>query len=148
EVRANFDDFRGDLMTEMVGAAGDGVDLDGMPFRLQSSRPAVLPKLQKKVLDVAIFSPTGHVSRHVSPRLLSRSGRDVWNARELLAPLPAKQYFLVVLARQPDDYRYLHTLDSIWSPQGSIEDRGAQAHYRVLLPTIKDTAPIPSHPLF
>ena len=148
EVRANFDDFRGDLSTGVVGAGGDGVDLDNLPYRLQSSRPAVLPKSQKKILDVGIFSPVENFARQVSSRLLSSSGREVWNARELLAPLPAEQYFLVVLARQPDDYRFLHTLDSIWWPQGSIEDRGTQAHYRLLLPSVTVAAPLPSHALY
>ena len=84
EVRANFDDFRGELVTEVVQAGGDGVDLDGQTFHLRSSRPAVLPKTQKKLLDIAMFNPVDHFSRQVAPRLLSRSGRDVWNARELL----------------------------------------------------------------
>ncbi len=148
EVRANFDDFRGELTAEMVAAGGEGVDLDGLPFRLRVSRPAVLPKLQKKVLDVALFNPVENFSRQVAPRLLSRSGRDVWNARELLTPMPAEQFFFVVLADKPDDYRYLLTIDSVWAPQGSIEDRGLQAHYRVLLPNLSVAVPLPSQPLF
>jgi hypothetical protein len=148
EVRANFDDFRGDLVAEMVGASGEGVDLDGLPFRLRSSRPALLPKAQKKVLDVALLCPTESFSRQVAPRLLSPSGRDVWNTREIMSLLPAEQFYFVVLARKPDDYRYLHSLDSIWAPQGSSEDRGVQAHYRVLLPSVTSMSPVPNNVLF
>jgi hypothetical protein len=148
DVRANFDDFRGELVTEVVQAGGDGVELDGQAFHMRSSRPAVLPKLQKKLLDIAMFNPVEHFSRQVAPRLLSRTGRDVWNARELLSPIPPAQFFLVVLARQPEDYRYLNTLDVIRAPQGSSEDRGAQAHYRVVLPTVTTFAQVPSHALF
>ena len=148
EVRANFDDFRGDLAAEMVAPGGQGVDLDGLPFRMRCERPALLPKMQKKVLDIAMFAPVAHFSRQAAPRLLSRSGRDVWNARELITPIPAEQFFLVVLARQPDDYRYLHSLDSVWAPRGSVEDRGAQAHYRVHLPFVTVFAPLPSQALF
>jgi hypothetical protein len=148
DVRANFDDFRGELVTEVVQPTGDGVDLDGQTFHMRSSRPAVLPKLQKKLLDIAMFNPVEHFSRQVAPRLLTRTGRDVWNARELLSPIPAEQYFLVVLARQPEDYRYLQTMDTVRAPQGSSEDRGAQAHYRVVAPTVTLLAPVPSQALF
>ncbi|HEY4310417.1 MAG TPA: hypothetical protein VGN12_13275 [Pirellulales bacterium] len=148
ETRANFDDFRGDLVTEMVTPTGDPVDLDGQAFRMRSSRPALLAKMQKKILDVEVFTPTHSPHRQIATRLLSSGGRDMWNARELLTLVPNEQFFFVVLAQQVEDYRYLHTLDSIWAPRGSIEDRGAQAHYRVLLPKITAAAPLPEQPLF
>ncbi|MBI2823175.1 MAG: hypothetical protein HYX69_00635 [Planctomycetia bacterium] len=143
EARANFADFRGELVAELMGAGGP-VDLDGLPYRLRSQRPAILAKGQKKTLDVALFDPVQHTSRQAAPRLLSAGGRDVWNSRELLSPMPPQQFFLVALARQPDDYRYLHTLDSIWAPLGTMDDRGAQSHYRVVLPTLATSAPLPA----
>ena len=141
EVRENFDDFRGDLATEMVGPVGDGMDLDGQAFRLRSSRPAPLAKMQKKLLDVAVYAPLQSPQPQVAARLLSTGGRDLWNAREFLTLVPPEQFFLVVLRSRIEDYRYLHTLDSIWAPRGHSDERGLQAHYRVLLPKIMAAAP-------
>jgi len=148
ECRANFDDFRGELATEMVTPLGEGVLLDDLPFRLRSSRPALLAKMQKKLLDIAIFSPVQSRERQISLRLHAPSGRDMWTARELLTLVPGDQFFFVTLAQRPDDYRFLHTLDSLWAPRGSLNDRGLQAHYRVLLPTITSTVPLPNRTLY
>ncbi|HVU86980.1 MAG TPA: hypothetical protein VHD36_06650 [Pirellulales bacterium] len=148
EVRANFDDFRGDLVSEMVPFGVELANLSNRGPSLLSSRPAILPKMQKKLLDVALFTPVHGPQRQVASRLLSSGGRDVWNARELLTLLPAEQFFLTVLTPEIEDYRYLQKLDSIRAPRGSLDDRGAQAHYRVLLPKITAAAPLPDHALF
>ena len=147
EVRANFDDFRGDLVAEMVGPNGEGVDLDGLPFRLRSSRPALLPRAQKKVLDVAMLSPTQSFSRQVAPRLLSSSGRDVWNARELLTLLPVDQFYFVVLAQTG---RLSISARARFDLGADREQRGPwrEAHYRVLLPSITVASPVPNNVLF
>ena len=119
EVRANFDDFRGELVTEVVQAGGDGVDLDGQTFHLRSSRPAVLPKTQKKLLDIAMFNPVNHFSRQVcaaavvafGPRRMERPrvahahpGRTVFPRRPCPAagrlPIPAHAGFDLGAARQ------------------------------------------------
>jgi hypothetical protein len=148
EARANFDDFRGELIADMHGTNGAIVDLDGVPFRLQAARPAILPKGQKKSLDVTLFDPIHHLGRQAAPRLMSRGGSEVWRTSEVVSPLPAQQYFFVVLARIQDDYRFLVSLDSVWAPSGTIEDRGQQAHYRVVLPKVDKSAPLPNHSIY
>jgi len=148
EARANFADFRGELIADMHGRNGAVVDLDGVPFRLQAARPVVLPKGQRKSLDVTLFDPIHHLGRQAAPRLISRGGSEVWRTSEVVAPLPAQQYFFVVLARTQDDYRFLVSLDSIWAPSGSTEDRGQQAHYRVVMPKLDNSAPLPNHSVY
>ncbi len=148
EARANFEDFRGEMAAEMILPQGQPVDLDGVPARLQVSRPAVLPKGQKKLLDLALFEPLLQPGRQVAQRLTSASGRDLWSTREVLSSMPSHQFFFVVLSRQPDDYRYLQSLDTVWAPHGSEADRGRQAHYRVLLPQVPLSAPLPSEATF
>ncbi len=148
ECRANFADFRGDLATEMVTPLGGAVMLDDLPFGLRSSRPALLAKMQKKLLDIAVFTPVDSRERQIALRLQSPSGREAWTARELLTFVPGDQFFFVALVQSPDDYRFLHTLDSLWAPRGSLNDRGLQAHYRVLLPAITTTVPVPNRALY
>jgi hypothetical protein len=148
EARANFDDFRGDLVTEMVPLGGESADPTHRDSVLHSSRPAILPKMQKKLLDLAVYTPVLAPQRQLATKLQSPGGRDVWNARELLTLLPAEQFYLTVLTADVDDYRYLHSLDSIWAPRGSLDDRGAQAHYRVLLPKVTAAAPLPDQALY
>jgi hypothetical protein len=54
--------------------------------------------------------------------------------------------FLVALAREPNNYRYLKVLDSIAPP--SFEAEGARRfHYRVVIPPLDQFVPLPSHPL-
>ena len=73
-------------------------------------------------------------------------GRDVTESpRELVMPMAAHQYYFVVLARVPDKHRYLQSLDSIRAPLGMEEESTREAHYKVLLPAIKNDVPLPAH---
>ena len=53
----------------------------------------------------------------------------------------------MVLAANPNAYGYLKQLDSICPAYDELlDDRGEVLYYRVVLPTIQDRAPLPSHP--
>src|SRR5262249_15506667 len=67
EMTANNSDFLGELVT-------DPFDLEDVPFRLGTSRPAALPKGQKKFLEFTCFIPPGHIGNRITTRLLSGSG--------------------------------------------------------------------------
>ena len=107
-----------------------------------------LPKC-KRSCSTSRYTHHCKVRSRMSRRDYCRRGDAICGtAREFLTLVPAEQFFLVVLAQQVEDYRYLHTLDSIWAPRGYSDERGLQAHYRVLLPKITAAAPLPDQALF
>jgi hypothetical protein len=143
EVTSNARDFKGELTTEPF-------ELDGMPFDMGSSRPALLPKGQKKYLELTFYIPPGKVGSRISTRLLSsRWGGEVAAGAQPTFRMPEHQFYFVVLARSPDRYAFLKVLDSVRPPMGTVSDEKMTAYYRVLLPRIraKVPVPLPSHAL-
>jgi hypothetical protein len=150
DARANHNDFSGVLITDVLAADNAPAELDGIPSHLVCSRPVILPKGQWRSLDVDLLLPVSAPSRLVGIHLLAGpSGRDVATpSRELLVRMPAHQYWMVGLVRTPEEYLYLNSLDSVRAPGAQADDRTRQAHYRVLLPTIKTAAPLPTQSLY
>ena len=145
ETRANNFDFKGELACDVADQQQQPVDLDQMPFRLRTSRPAIMPKGQRRFLEFSLFAPVESKSRWVQTRLLNGpGGRPVFAESQTLMPMPAHQYYFVVLALNPDSYRFLPRLDSITAPTSGIFDPLKAFHYRVVAPRIKSVAPLPS----
>ncbi len=147
--QSNKVDFHGELVTEMLAADGSPAELDGIPSHLVTSRPAIMPKAQKRSLAVDLFLPVTAPGRQVGVHLLSgRGGRDVTESpRELVLALPAHQYYFVALARVPDKYRFVSSLDTVRAPSGEADDNEntREHHYKMLLPAIKNDVPLPAH---
>jgi hypothetical protein len=145
ETRANNFDFSGELACEVTDQQQQPVDLDQMPFRLRTTRPAVMPKGQRRFLEFSLFAPADARSRWVQTRLLSGpGGRMVFGESQALVPMPAHQYYFVVLALNPDSYGFLQRLDSMTAPSSTIYDPLKAWHYRIVAPRIKSVAPLPS----
>ncbi len=151
EIRANNNDFKGDLVT-------DPFQLEGMAYRLGTSRPAILPKGQDKFLELVFYVPPGRSGAQINVRLTPPgSTRDLVRSTHPSLRMPEHQFNLVVLADDPQRYTFLKTaqpkrnrmgLDSIW-PRGRLIDdpNMLRPHYRVMLPKIEYRAPLPSNPL-
>ena len=145
ETRANNFDFRGELACDVADQQQQPVDLDLMPFRLRTSRPVIMPKGQRRFVEFSLFAPIAARSRWVQTRLLNGPrGRPVFAESQTLMPMPSHQYYFVVLALNPDSYRFLQRLDSITAPNSSALDPLKSLHYRVVAPRIKSVAPLPS----
>lgn len=145
ETRANNFDFKGELSCEVADKKQQLVDLDQMPFRLRTTRPAIMPKGQRRFLEFSLFAPTEARARWVQTRLLNGpGGRPVFAESQTLMPMPAHQYYFVVLALNPDSYKFLQRLDSITAPTSSLFDPLKAWHYRVVAPRIRAVAPLPS----
>lgn len=143
EAQANYEDMRGKLVTELLAAGGVPADLDGDLFRLQISRPVVLPKGQKRSLEFPQFtpaiSPVQSMETHFN---LGLGGRVERQTIERLSFLPQHQYYMVVLARNPEPYRYLLNLDSVKFPGAQLTNAVNMAHYRVILPNTLGKTPV------
>ncbi|HEV3344152.1 MAG TPA: hypothetical protein VG125_27500 [Pirellulales bacterium] len=148
--RANNFDFRGELLSEAHDQAARPVPLDEVPFHLRTTRPVILPKGQQRLLEFSIFMPVETRSKSISTRLLTGpGGRPVYTESQVLKPLAPHQYYLVVLAVNANTYSFIRRLDSVTAPTAldNFTDPLTAHHYRVALPQIKTSAPLPSQPL-
>lgn len=148
--RANNFDFRGELLSEAVDSVGRPVPLDEVPFQLRTTRPVILPKGQQRMLEFSIFTPVETRVKNVATRLLTGvGGRPVHVESQVARPMPPHQYYLLVLAINPDTYSFLKKLDSVTAPVADevMFDPLLAWHYRVALPRFKTLAPLPSQPL-
>lgn len=148
EMTANNFDFLGQLEVSVVDQQGVPLQLSHTPFRLTTTRPAVLPKGQVKQLELPLFVP--HESRSVQLRsaLQGRFGRgDLLSSQELFGAMPAYQYFMVVLSDLPDRYAFIQQLDSVRVPAASQYSTAPEFHYRVVAPAPTKPLPLPSRSL-
>lgn len=157
--KANNFDFQAELDSAATDKGGSPLDLPNTPFRVEMSRPAALPKGQGKALETLYFVPrlprreegfTGSRVIWFQNRLRSRQGgREVTSALTPTSTMPDYEYFLVVLAADPDRYGYLKRLDCIAPPVDEDADGMTDPvlHYRVLLPRSSGRLPLPSQSL-
>jgi hypothetical protein len=146
--RANNFDFRGELLSEALDQAARPVPLDEVPFQLRTTRPVILPKGQQRLLEFSILTPVETRSKSIATRLLTgMGGRPVYTETQILKPMPPHQYYLVVLALNPDSYSFIKRLDSVTASTTKFFEPLVAHHYRVALPQIKTSAPLPSQPL-
>ena len=136
---ANEEDFAGRLITEPL-------PLDGMPYQLGTSRPAVLPKSQPKDLELVFFVPPGHLNARISTRLFAQnSDRELARRDEPATRMPARQFHLVVLSPQGERYTFLNAakMYTVRPPRDSFGR--SEINYRVVIPTIDHRVSLPSH---
>jgi hypothetical protein len=144
DVTANKFDLNGEL-------AIDPFQLDGMPYELGTSRPAFLPKTQKKQLDVVFFVPPGGGRTNVHARLTGEGGAAVYDDSFPARRMEEHEFLLVVLAKEPESYAYLKNddkLDAIWPRDAFWGEQGLRyPYYRVIRPAVKDRVALPDNSL-
>jgi len=152
EIKANNFNFQADLYTTSTDRNERPIFVQDTPFMLSASRGAPLPKGQEKRFETIYFVPraaagdTKSVGLHRELRAL-RGGRLLKKDWQPLSDLKGYQYFLLVLATEPDAYGYLKRLPSVSAPTSEDFETETYLHYRVLLPTIDRIAPLPSNSL-
>lgn len=148
EARANHNDFRGELLSELGTSAGKPVKLDEMSFQLRTTRPVILPKLQRRLIEFSLITPVETRAKQVATRLLTGpGGRAFYAESQVVQPMPPHQYYFIVLAGQPAAYTFLKRLDTFNAPTERYYEPTASRHYRLIAPRIMRLAPLPSHPL-
>jgi hypothetical protein len=141
ELIANHYDFAGRLKV------GD-IDLGATNrFRLGLSRDVALAKGQKKNLEFRFYLPAGPEIKQLPMSLASTSGRDVLGSRDPVTRLFSHQYYLAVLAREPDTFVFVRRLDTLRAPTGKyfMFNEPADPHFRLAIVGPGATAALPSH---
>ncbi|MHB8954163.1 MAG: hypothetical protein ACYC4U_14435 [Pirellulaceae bacterium] len=148
---ANIADLRGELQSDVTLHDRRPVPVGDTKFHLVMTRPAVLPKGQRKDFESTYFIPHD-AGMELSTFFLhhtlraARGGNTVYEDFEGTHQMPPHQYLFVVLAANPNAYGYVKRLDSICPPYDELlDDSGEVRYYRVMLPTIQERAPVPSH---
>jgi len=149
EAKANKDDFVGEMEISLVQDKGTRpIGLDAVPYCLTDWRPVALAKGRLKALGGSFHVPP--TSEIVSGRLRlgSRHSYRRVEVPFLMNRMLAYQYHFVVLARAPDRYNFVRSLDSIRPPGGGIDNSKADFHYWVALLSVDRQTPLPDGALF
>ncbi len=152
---ANEADFVGELASAPQNSSLQPIELENSPYYLQTTRPAALPKGQRKTLETMFFaprvsSPDSRRSTWMANQLRDRRrGTVAWTGMaEQFRHMPSYQYYLCVLARDASRYRYFKVLDSVRPPLAmplAVADE--QHYYRVLTPRPEAPLALPSRAL-
>jgi len=151
ELKANNRDWNTELFTSVLAATNGKVEvvpLDRSPFYLQGRQPGILPKSQRKYIDVNCYAPPlfGRNLPRLQVRVTDRGGGEVLSVpSEVLSEMPAHQYYLVGLAKNPKRYTFFKTIDCVNPPPGDFAPTGQLGHYRVALPVVDKRTPLPAH---
>jgi hypothetical protein len=152
EILANHFDLQGELWTSAGKLADEPIEVENTPFALRAIRPAPLPKGQRKLFDTSYFIPRAAADRSAGIWLHrelreQRGGRLVKEDPAKVAVMPPFQYFLLVLSSQPDRYGYLKQLTAISAPTSDDPETDSWLYYRVLLPPVTRSVPLPAQSL-
>ncbi|MEX2317307.1 MAG: hypothetical protein WD669_09160 [Pirellulales bacterium] len=152
-------DFFGHTRTAVYDEKKTQLPIEETPFRLQSTRPAALAKGTTKFVDSTFFVPQSVPQGDEKTAMLTTEFDEgglgfarPWTATlQLMLP---HQYHFVVLAKEPDRYSLIKTLDSIQSPYKGEPgvpymsfDPRESVHYRVSLLEPLRSVPLPDSPL-
>ncbi len=149
---ANHNDLRAEFDTAVTDISGHPILVRGTNYHLVMARPAVLPKGQTKFLESTFFIPP-ETDSNTSNLFLqhklraARGGGVVHEDAQITRAMPANQYVLAVLSTNPNRYGYLKQLESVqphFDPL--LDEEGELVYYRVVLPSIQQRVPLPSHP--
>ncbi len=148
EAWANQADFSGELVTDPFRLTDPITGKDVVPYRLGTSRPALLPKQQKKHLGLVLFVPPGDSGRHIHFRLTPRgSSRSVKEQLITAQRLKSWCYNFLVLAANPIDYQQLLKprggMDSLHPPMEGPQHE----YYNLRVPKIDRYVPVSENSL-
>jgi hypothetical protein len=147
-MKANLEDFDGRITLTVVDSKGRPQALPHTRYDMVSSRPAVLAKGRPKRVENEILISTDSNKVNIRCELSDRlSGSAVTPPQtESWLLMPAHQYFILVLAKEPGRYAFLKLTESINAPN---EEDGAAGppHYRVVFADGNKALPLPGNVL-
>ncbi|MFC1758871.1 hypothetical protein ACFL2H_08895 [Planctomycetota bacterium] len=145
----NFDFLKGEVESFTSRPGGRPFLIEGTNFHLRLIRPAALPKGQGKNLEQTYFAPTSTGRPRISLNCnLRHAGGSVRfpSSADATARMEPHQYYLALLASNPERYTYAKTLETIKPPTAAMQSV-PQADYRFTVPDTKDRVDLPSNPL-
>ena len=147
-MKANYTDFVGKLSIETVDASRRPVALEHTHFSLQTTRSVALAKGREKQVEADLFIPQQTTGDFLAAELIDvDSGAEAYRTQLKLIRLPAYQYAIVVLAKQPDQYAFLKVTNSVRAPWEEDYEQSSSPHYQVALVNATKAIPLSENPL-
>ena len=133
-MKANFDDFVFQSSNTLVDDNRQAVKLPLTPFTFELTRPVVLAKGRAKNIHGEVFIPEDSSGKRLRSTLVNTKNRSIpVEVYPGLVKMPPYQYFLLVLATEPDRYAFLKVTDTVRSEWEEDYNESALPHYRVAL---------------
>jgi len=129
-----------DITGNLDLAAGEKTSLPGMPFAVTTKRSVAFPKGQARTIDTVFYLPETPTVPMLATLDARRRSGGYYSLFPPISRIPYYQFHFLVLARYPELYGYLKTLDAVGTR--------ANEHYRVSLISPGRRTPIPSQSLF
>ena len=153
-MRANYNDLDATSTLEVLQGTKPA-PLKDTPFYFVSSRPAVLAKGQvKRVFNEILIPEDATPKSNVTSRLTERGSRrtyqpgiEGYESGPVWKLMPPYQYFILVLAADPDAYGFLSVTDTVRAPWEDIDGNPSAIHYRVALANGTKAMPVPTSAL-
>ncbi len=147
-MKANYTDFVGQLTLEPVTASQRPVPLEHTQFALQTTRSIALAKGRPKQVQASLYIPQKSAGEGLSAKLIDAdTGTEAYRALLKLIRLPAYQYTIVVLAREPDQYAFLKVTNSVRAPWEEEFEESSAPHYHVALINATKDVPLSENSL-
>src|SRR5690606_20852010 len=109
-----------------------------------SSRPVQLEKGRGRHIESVFLVPQSIRNLNVDSRLRERNyGAEKHRELAPLTVMQPYQYFFVVLAKEPERYTFLKSLNGVLVPHSTLSTEEDVLHYQVLLPDIARQVPLP-----
>ena len=121
-MRAIYREFVGQQRLSVVNRHGNPYPVDGTPLALESTRPVALAKGRPKEIETTFLVPQTGEAIEVRSDLVERGFGRTLPSREPVTRMPPYQYYFVVLAKEPNRYALLKTLDSVSVPWGGASE--------------------------
>jgi hypothetical protein len=146
-MKANLADFEGRVTIAAVNSSGAPMAIPHTPYKMTSSRPAVLAKGRPKRVENEILIPSDAEKLNVMSELVTGTGAIVEKPPiEPWTLMPSHQYFFMVLAREPSRYAFLKVTDAVKAPYEDLNGTEIP-HYRVILADGNKPLPLPPNVL-
>jgi hypothetical protein len=147
-MRANFNDFIGTLVIELLDDNRRQVALEHTRYSFEVARDVPLAKGKQRESEVDILLPQRAPATRLQARINDRdSGTEVFLYQPKLESIPAYQYQLVVLAKEPSRYALLKVTNTVRAPWEEEYDESSQVHYQVSLLKAGLEIPLPENTL-
>ena len=149
-MRAVYQEFVGQQRLSVVNRRGSPYPVDGTPLALESTRPVALAKGRPKEIETTFLAPQTSDVIEVRNDLVERGFGRTLPSREPLTRMPPYQYYFVVLAKEPNRYALLKTLDSVsvpWDGETEADDTEDPLDYRVVSLPVERTILLSDNPL-
>ena len=148
-MKANDDDFHGELNSAPTDRNSAALPIDRTAYRMMSTRPVAMPKGQTKHFEQVYYIPNQHTKNPFLQSSLRRrrGGGIVQTSMELSSLMKPHQFYFVVLTRVPETYGFLKQIDSVRPPYEELDASGRRLYYHVMLPKVERRVPLPEFSL-